>query len=160
MSRGGARAAYPNRSANRQEPRHGGRGEITRCARPFGAAPPGVDGSSGGSRLATTACNETQADVGTLRALSHPLRGRAPHIRAAARIGRSRVMAEGVGFEPTVPVKGRQFSRLEHSTALPPFRQGAHATKNEPSGPIGPSRVPRLAPGAKSRWDGTAAYGC
>jgi hypothetical protein len=39
-------------------------------------------------------------------------------------------VAEGVGFEPTVPVKGRQFSRLEHSTALPPFRQGAHATKN------------------------------
>jgi hypothetical protein len=27
-----------------------------------------------------------------------------------------------VGFEPTVPVKGRQFSRLEQSTALPPLR--------------------------------------
>src|SRR5688572_24270594 len=31
-------------------------------------------------------------------------------------------MAEGVGFEPTVLVRGRQFSRLVHSTALPPLR--------------------------------------
>src|SRR5258708_3711913 len=30
-------------------------------------------------------------------------------------------LAERVGFEPTVPVKVRQFSRLEHSTALPPL---------------------------------------
>jgi hypothetical protein len=50
-------------------------------------------------------------------------------------------MAEGVGFEPTVPVKGRQFSRLEQSTALPPFRQGAHATKNDPTGPIRPGHA-------------------
>jgi hypothetical protein len=74
-------------------------------------------------------------------------------------------MAEGVGFEPTVPVKGRQFSRLEQSTALPPFRQGAHATKNGPArGPqaarprvIAQSRPrlthppPRLAPVTSSR---------
>ena len=58
-------------------------------------------------------------------------------------------VAEGVGFEPTVPVKGRQFSRLEQSTALPPFRQGAHATKNEPSGPIEPSRAPVWRPDAR-----------
>ncbi len=31
-------------------------------------------------------------------------------------------LAEGVGFEPTVLVRGRQFSRLVHSTALPPLR--------------------------------------
>src|SRR5687768_1886487 len=31
-------------------------------------------------------------------------------------------LAEGVGFEPTSPVKGCQFSRLVHSTALPPLR--------------------------------------
>gem|GEM_PF-2864909 len=30
-------------------------------------------------------------------------------------------MAERVGFEPTVPVKGQQFSRLPRSTALPPL---------------------------------------
>ena len=32
------------------------------------------------------------------------------------------ILAEGVGFEPTVLVRGRQFSRLVHSTALPPLR--------------------------------------
>ena len=31
-------------------------------------------------------------------------------------------LAERVRFELTVPVKGRQFSRLEQSTALPPLR--------------------------------------
>lgn len=30
-------------------------------------------------------------------------------------------MAEGVGFEPTVRFPARQFSRLEPSTARPPF---------------------------------------
>ena len=30
-------------------------------------------------------------------------------------------MAEGVGFEPTVPLRGLRFSRPVHSTALPPF---------------------------------------
>jgi hypothetical protein len=32
-----------------------------------------------------------------------------------------RIMAERVGFEPTVPVKERRFSRPVHSTALPPL---------------------------------------
>jgi hypothetical protein len=31
-------------------------------------------------------------------------------------------MAERVGFEPTVPVKAQQFSRLPDSTALAPLR--------------------------------------
>jgi hypothetical protein len=31
-------------------------------------------------------------------------------------------LAERVGFEPTVPVRGRRFSRPVHSTALPPLR--------------------------------------
>jgi hypothetical protein len=31
------------------------------------------------------------------------------------------ILAEVVGFEPTVPVKERQFSRLLRSTALPHF---------------------------------------
>jgi hypothetical protein len=30
-------------------------------------------------------------------------------------------VAERVGFEPTVPVRGRRFSRPVHSTALPPL---------------------------------------
>jgi hypothetical protein len=33
-------------------------------------------------------------------------------------------MAEGVGFEPTVPVKGQRFSRPPQSTALPSLRPG------------------------------------
>ena len=41
-------------------------------------------------------------------------------------------MAEGVGFEPTVPVKGRQFSRLEQSTALPPFRRQISYLRKHP----------------------------
>ncbi len=32
-------------------------------------------------------------------------------------------MAERVGFEPTVPVKEQQFSRLPDSTALAPLRE-------------------------------------
>ncbi len=32
-------------------------------------------------------------------------------------------MAEGVGFEPTVPVKAQQFSRLSRSTTLAPLRR-------------------------------------
>ena len=47
-------------------------------------------------------------------------------------------MAEGVGFEPTVLVRGRQFSRLVHSTALPPLRGcglRAQATGKPDSGP-------------------------
>ena len=31
-------------------------------------------------------------------------------------------MAEGVGFEPTVPFPVRRFSRPLHSSTLPPFR--------------------------------------
>jgi hypothetical protein len=31
------------------------------------------------------------------------------------------ILAERVGFEPTVPVRGRRFSRPVHSTALPPL---------------------------------------
>lgn len=34
-------------------------------------------------------------------------------------------MAEGVGFEPTVGLHPRQFSRLEQSTTLPPFQTRA-----------------------------------
>ncbi len=32
-------------------------------------------------------------------------------------------MAERVGFEPTVPVKAQQFSRLPDSTTLAPLRE-------------------------------------
>ena len=70
---------------------NGGGGGITRCARPFGAAPPGVDAISGGSQLATTACNETQADVGTLRALSH-------HHEGARRISEAEREQVGAGL--------------------------------------------------------------
>ena len=48
------------------------------------------------------------------------------------------MLAEGVGFEPTVLVRGRQFSRLVHSTALPPLRGcglRAQATGKPDSGP-------------------------
>jgi hypothetical protein len=34
-------------------------------------------------------------------------------------------MEEAVGFEPTVPVRGRRFSRPEPSTARPHFLNGA-----------------------------------
>src|SRR5688572_32312204 len=47
-------------------------------------------------------------------------------------------VAEGVGFEPTSPVRGCRFSRPVHSTALPPLRgcgMGAHATANPAAGP-------------------------
>jgi hypothetical protein len=33
-------------------------------------------------------------------------------------------VAEGVGFEPTEGLHPQQFSRLPHSTALPPLRSG------------------------------------
>ena len=33
-------------------------------------------------------------------------------------------VAEGVGFEPTGPLRAQRFSRPPHSTALPPFRWG------------------------------------
>ena len=36
-------------------------------------------------------------------------------------------MVEGVGFEPTVPMKVRRFSRPVHSAALSPLRIGSQA---------------------------------
>ena len=39
----------------------------------------------------------------------------------APRTGRV-ILAERVGFEPTIPLRGRRFSRPVHSTALPPLR--------------------------------------
>ena len=41
--------------------------------------------------------------------------------------------AEGVGFEPTVPLRARWFSRPVHSTALPPLRRA-------PGNPVGLTR--------------------
>ena len=34
------------------------------------------------------------------------------------------ILAEGVGFEPTRALRPCQFSRLVHSTTLPPLRSG------------------------------------
>ena len=51
-----------------------------------------------------------------------------------------------MGFEPTVLVRGRQFSRLVHSTALPPLRGcglRAQATAKPDSGPAQDIRIPR-----------------
>ena len=56
-------------------------------------------------------------------------------------------MAERVGFEPTVPVRGRRFSRPVHSTALPPLRRiraRAEATAKTGSGPAGPGSRPAV----------------
>lgn len=35
-------------------------------------------------------------------------------------------MAEGEGFEPSVPYWTRRLSRAVHSTTLPPFREAPH----------------------------------
>jgi hypothetical protein len=41
-------------------------------------------------------------------------------------------MAERVGFEPTVPLRGRRFSRPVHSTALPPLLFGSRWLSTNP----------------------------
>ena len=42
-------------------------------------------------------------------------------------------LAEGVGFEPTVPLPARWFSRPVHSTALPSFRADARSGPKPPT---------------------------
>ena len=48
-------------------------------------------------------------------------------------------MAEGVGFEPTVQLPVRRFSRPVHSAALAPFRSMGRASARQDDG--GPGRV-------------------
>ena len=49
--------------------------------------------------------------------------GSAPHLmKQRTTHTSSRTLAERVGFEPTVPLRARQFSRLEPSTTRPPLR--------------------------------------
>jgi hypothetical protein len=62
--------------------------------------------------------------------------------------------AEGVGFEPTVPVNpGQRFSRPPHSSALPPLREISGQDRR-----IGPRSVQEfMTPGGKA---GPSGRGC
>lgn len=53
-----------------------------------------------------------------------------PNIRKGLIIETLSNMAEGVGFEPTVGVNPRRFSRPLHSTALPPLRRVSEGPKD------------------------------
>src|SRR5690348_1091868 len=54
-------------------------------------------------------------------------------------------LAERVGFEPTVPLRGRRFSRPVQSTALPPLRAGPGRRCYQIQVPAGPFSLKRRA---------------
>src|SRR5579859_3102941 len=60
--------------------------------------------------------------------------------------------AEGAGFEPAVRVNGLQFSRLAHSTALPPLRVAADDASRRIRGPTPSLYTGRNSSGEVAEW--------
>lgn len=61
-------------------------------------------------------------------------------------------MAEGGGFEPPVPLRVQQFSRLPQSTALPPLRRVLGTASHNQAGAVCPARMQeRMSGSVKNR---------